>query len=211
MRNANSPRSRTAGGYLFPCTPDLPAEDAPALWAPHAAVATVVLDTAPDDYVGARSIDLDALGCIVADRRLSNGRHLVLSDSGDRHRIWLRDATPGRRLATIIPIDDHYRLRAAVATRLWRWIEGEGGSEVPIGLMPTPFQRRRLVLFLDLLDASLAGANPRDMARTLVYPHMPDLRSAAWKDSPERRRTRLLVSEARKLMGGGYRALLAGR
>lgn len=211
MRSSSSPCSRSAGGCPFPCMPDLPAEDAPALWAPHATVATVVLDAAPDDYPGARSIDLDALGGLVADRRLSNGRHLVLADAGGRHRIWLRDATPGRPLAVVIPADDRYRLRSAIAVRLWRRVEGESGSQIPTGLTPTAFQRRRLVLLLDLLDASLGGAKPREMARVLVYPHMPDLRSAAWKDSPERRRTRLLVTEARILMSGGYRRLLAGR
>lgn len=174
-------------------------------------MATVVLDIAPDDYAAARLIDLDALDGIIADRRLPSGRHLVLADKGGHHRIWLRDATPGRPLAAVIPIDDQYRLRSAVAIRLWRWMEGEGDSELPAALKPTPFQRGRLVLLLDLLDASLAGAKPRDMAHLLVYPHMPDLRSAAWKDSPERRRTRLLVNEARALMAGGYRGLLTGR
>lgn len=127
------------------------------------------------------------------------------------HRLWLRDPTPGRRLAILVPEDDHYELRAAAALRLRRRLRGLPTGAPPPGCRPTPFQRRRLALLINLVDASLAGAGPREMATHLTYPHMPALSAAEWKDSPERQRTRRLAREAIALMEGGYRALLAGR
>lgn len=203
--------SRVAGGYPVPCTPDLPAEVAPALWAPELSAATVILAAAPSDYPHAHTFDPSALGTIAADQKLSNGRHLVVADGGVMHRIWLVDPTPNRALAVLIPADDRYRLRTAVAARLMRRLDGGAASDLPHGLRPTSFQRHRLALLINLLDAKLAGAAPRDIAMQLVYPRMTDLRATAWKDSPERRRTRLLIKEALALMRGGYRDLLAGR
>ncbi|MDB5575375.1 MAG: hypothetical protein JWR80_551 [Bradyrhizobium sp.] len=174
-------------------------------------MATVILAAAPTEYPHALKLDPSALGTIAADQDLPNGRHLVLADGRAVHRLWLLDPTPHRRLAVLIPADDHYPLRSAVAARLLRRLEGRAPGDLPPGLWPTPFQRHRMALLLNLLDASLAGAGPRDIAMHLVYPRMSRLRATAWKDSPERRRTRLLIKEAVALMRGGYRTLLAGR
>ena len=201
----------SAGGYPFPCDPDLAPGEVPAIWAPSLATTTVVLDAAPDGFEDARPLDIDALEPILADRLLADGRHLVLADDQGRHRLWLRDTTPGRRLAITIPDDDHYELRSAAASRLRRRLRGLPAGRPPLGCRPTPFQRRRLILLLNLAEAALAGAGPRDMAIHLTYPRMPPLSAAAWKDSPERQRTRRLAKEATALVQGGYRALLAGR
>ena len=183
----------------------------PAIWAPSLATTTVVLDAAPDEFEDARPLDIDALEPILIDRHLADGRHMVLADAQGRHRLWLRDTTPGRRLAIQIPNDDHYEARSAAASRLHRHLRGLPAGAPPPGCRPTPFQRRRLTLLLGLVDAVSDGATPREMATYLTYPHMPALSGAAWKDSPERQRTRRLTREAIALMHGGYRALLAGR
>lgn len=141
---------------------------------------------------------------------MANGRHLVVADKGGAHRIWLTDPTPGRQLAVLIPIDATFDLRAAATLRLWRRLTGAADDESPSGLRPTAFQRRRLALLLAVLDAHLARATLQDMAIHLVYPGMARLRAIAWKDSPERRRTRRLVDEAIALMRDGYRRLLSG-
>lgn len=111
----------------------------------------------------------------------------------------------------LIPADGLYVLRAAVALRLWRRLAGEAVDDLPGALRPTTFQRRRLTLLLDVLDAHLARATLQEMAIHLVYPGMARLKAITWKDSPERRRTRRLVDEAKRLMRGGYRRLLGGR
>jgi hypothetical protein len=46
---------------------------------------------------------------------------------------------------------------------------------------------------------------------SLIYPKSATLTGAAWKGSPERRRTQRLSDEAVALMQGGYRSLLRGR
>jgi len=194
----------------FPCAPDLPADQAAALWAPELAAATVVLDSAPPGYADARHIDLSSLGDIVADQILPDGRHVVLADGEGKHRVWLRETRPGRRLAFVIAADSHFSLRAAVAQRFHRRMRGLAGGSLPAGCRPTPFQRSRLILLLNLLDAEQAKASRREMASVLVYRGMAPLRGAEWKGSNERRRTQRLVEEAIKLRSGGYRALLGG-
>lgn len=110
----------------------------------------------------------------------------------------------------VVPIDPTFGVRAAAAVRLWRRLTGEAHDDPPTSLWPTLFQRRRLALLLAVLDAHLAQATLQEVAIHLVYPGMTRLRAIAWKDSPERRRTRRLVDEALALMRDGYRRLLGG-
>jgi hypothetical protein len=60
---------------------------------------------------------------------------------------------------------------------------------------------------LRLLDAHVAGATLRELAY-LAYPAMPELSSALWKASSERRGTHRLLTQAIGLRDGGYRDLL---
>ncbi|MGV7123078.1 DNA -binding domain-containing protein [Sphingopyxis sp. 550A] len=100
------------------------------------------------------------------------------------------------------------RLRAV--SDLDHWLRG-----VPIvspAARPTAYQARRLALLLSILD--LRGGAPvtnHEVARRLIYPRLDFGRGAAWKSSPERRRTQRLIREAEAFAAGGYRALLAGR
>jgi hypothetical protein len=135
----------------------------------------------------------------------------VLADRHGRHRLWLRDTTPGQQLAILAPDDDRYELRSAAGLRLWRRLHGLPSGPPPPAFRPTPFQRRRLTLLLGLADAVLARASLREMATHLTYPHMARLTASAWKDSPERQRTRRLAKEAMGFVEGGYRGLLTGR
>jgi hypothetical protein len=141
---------------------------------------------------------------------LPDGRHVVLADAEGGHRIWLRETRPGKRLAFVIASDGHFPLRAAVAQRLDRRMRGLAAGPLPAGCLPTAFQRGRLILLLNLLDAEYARASRREMAFVLIYPGMTPLRGAEWKGSNERRRTQRLTDEALKLMSGAYRTLLGG-
>jgi hypothetical protein len=80
--------------------------------------------------------------------------------------------------------------------------------------LPTEFQHQRLQLLCDILDlVGISGAetlSTHELAFRRIYPGMTVGRGAEWKSSSHRRRTQRLIAEARALMNGGYRALLAG-
>lgn len=152
---------------------------------------------------------------ILADRTLSDGRHVVLGDIDGPHHLWLRDTLPGQPLAYVIVRDPAIEARRRAAWRLDRRLAGAPPSRRNDAFRPTPFQRRRLDLLLDILDMLLASPSaPRptshEIARHLIYPGMTIGRGMEWKSSTERRRTQRLIDEALALMHGGYRALLRG-
>ena len=148
------------------------------------------------------------------DRILSTGRHLVLGDVDGLHRLWMRAPLDGGSLAYVLPRDDAIDLRYAAIQRLDRRLAGAPPMRLPPGFVPTPFQRRRLSMLLDILDAVLdrerSGITTHEIARQHVYPALDIGRGNEWKSSAERRRTQRLIDEALGLMNGGYRALLRG-
>lgn len=100
------------------------------------------------------------------------------------------------------------RLRAV--SDLDHWLRGVP-TVSPVA-RPTAYQARRLALLLSILDLrERAPVTSHEVARRLIYPCLDFGRGAAWKASPERRRTQRLIREAEALAAGGYRALLAGR
>lgn len=114
----------------------------------------------------------------------------------------------------MIPRDAGFELRLAAVERFDRRLAGVPPGHLPRGFSPTPFQRHRLSLLLDILDLASpdegADATTYDIARAVIYPHMKLGRGKDWKSSTERRRTHRLIDEAFALRDGGYRALLHG-
>lgn len=149
---------------------------------------------------------------ILADRALSDGRHLVLGDVDGPHHLWLRATRPGQPLAYIIVRDPAIEVRRQAAWRLDRRIGGAPPMRSAGAFRPTPFQRQRLDLLLDILDMTQTQPRPtsHDIARRLIYPGMSLGRGMEWKSSTERRRTQRLIEEALALMREGYRTLLRG-
>lgn len=199
------------GACPFPCDPDVPATDAPALWQPASVPAIIILDEAPDDFGTISPDALNGLRDVAGNRSFRDGRHLVVRDPGGHHRIWARPCRPGKSLAFLLPVDTDAGLRLAAAERFERLLRGTATGPAPPGWRMTPFQRLRLTLLLHILDARRAGASHREIAMSLIYPKSATLTGAAWKGSPERRRTQRLIDEAVALMQGGYRSLLRGR
>jgi len=147
------------------------------------------------------------------DRILSDGRHLVLADVDGPHHIWMRDTLPRQPLSFVIVRDAAIETRRLAAWRLDRRLAGAPPSRKLGNLRPSPFQRQRLNLLLDILDLLEnpdGGPTSYEIARRLIYPGMTIGRGVEWKSSTERRRTHRLISEALALMGAGYRALLHG-
>lgn len=193
--------------------PDAAPASEPALWSPFVSPATVILDAAPPGIADAPPFDIADWPIVLADRTLSDGRHVVLGDIDGPHHLWLRDTLPGQPLAYVIVRDLAVEARHRAAWRLDRRLAGAPPSRRNGAFRPTPFQRRRLDLLLDILDMLQAlGPKPtsHEVARHLIYPGMTIGRGMEWKSSTERRRTQRLIDEALALMHGGYRTLLHG-
>jgi hypothetical protein len=194
------------GGSPFHFDPGRSALDAPALWRGDLASQVVVFDRAPPGVPGASPFG--SRFALAADRLDETGRHLVIDAAGWRHRLWLRDATPDVPLVILLALTaDPLRATAADAAR--RLLAGSSGLAV-LSLHPSPFQRQRLMLLLRVLDAVLAGARNREIGTRIVYPRLVDTDARSWKASSERRRVQRLISEALRMMRGGYRSLLTG-
>ena len=148
---------------------------------------------------------------LLADRTLSDGRYLIIDDPDGPHRVWLKSTAD--ELGYVLVRDHRLDLRLAAIRRFERRLLGAPRTRLPPGIRPTAFQRRRLDLLLDILDALLdrgRRTTTHEIARELVYPRMTIGRGSVWKSSSERRRTQRLIEEALALMHGGYLRLLGG-
>lgn len=156
-------------------------------------------------------IDVSALGAVVADHEAADGRHMVIANPDGVHRLWLREPQPNASLAVVIPADRNFAQRIAAVTRFEGRLRGAVCGQLPPGYRPTNFQRSRLFLLINLLDAESEGASRREMASTLIYRNSAPMGRAEWKGSSQRRRTHRMIDEARHMMTRGYRDLLLGR
>ena len=136
---------------------------------------------------------------------------MVITVAASTHRLWLRETRPGVSLAVTVPVDRCFGLRIAAITRFERRLRGLACDRPPQYYLPTAFQRGRLFLLLNLLDAEMAGASRREMASVLLYRNGASMGRAEWKGSSQRRRTHRMIDEARHMMARGYRDLLLGR
>lgn len=137
------------------------------------------------------------------------GQHYVLEHEGARHRIWLRGDPERASLVAVIPLDGMTVTRLQAVQHLDQSLRGAPSSQP--GAWPTCYQAQRLDLLLAILDLrDGTRVTSHEVACRLVYPRTTIGRGAAWKASPERRRTQRLIGEAEALAAGGYRALLAG-
>lgn len=141
-----------------------------------------------------------------ADREEAGERHVVVDTPGCRHRLWLRTSDAALPLAILLaPATGALQFAAVDAARCL-----VAGLPTPAAsaLHPTRFQRQRLGLLLDILDADLGGASNREIGTRLIYSRLAGMPADAWKASNERRRTQRLIGEARAMTRDGYRRLL---
>lgn len=151
-------------------------------------------------------LSLDHLQPISLWQRSPDEQYLVADDDHGRHRLALKGGSGDAPLALALPVDAAMPIRLGAASRLAHAAGPQAAS-----YQPTPLQRSRLRLLLDILDAEAAGLPKRAIAETLVYPHMRDLHGAAWKASAERRRVHRLCEEAARIRDSGVRDLLHAR
>jgi hypothetical protein len=138
----------------------------------------------------------------------SAGKHLVVDIDGLRHRLWLPASdTDDSLIIVLAPSRNPLRIAAADCARA---LLAADRSPLAIILSPSAFRRHRLALLLAIIDAALAGASARAIGHRIVFPPTAGQSAAAWKASNERRHVQRLIAEAKAMMVGGYRALLAG-
>lgn len=137
-------------------------------------------------------------------------RNLVIGIGVARLRLCIRHAPRCSTPRLAIPCDAGCTLRLAAAARFQRVTQGR---HLPFDRSspPSPYQRRRFTQLLMLHDALEAGASTRELAFGLVLPNHRPLGGALWKGSSERRHVLRLIADARRLVSGGYRALLLHR
>lgn len=75
-------------------------------------------------------------------------------------------------------------------------------------VLPSAYQRRRLVLLLAILDGLADGASARDLAVWLIFPNHRLSGTADWRGSSEKRHTQRLIGAARRMARCGYLRLL---
>ncbi|WP_336959925.1 DUF2285 domain-containing protein [Sphingobium aquiterrae] len=170
-----------------------------------------MLDAAPGGFSDALAIDPTALGALPADQSGLDGRHVVIADAQGEHRLWVRNTTPGKPLAALIPLDRDFETRIASLMRFHRRLFGRPTGPPPRGWPLTPYRRLRLEQMLVALDIKLAGGNYRDIAAALGDDDAAALPAIEWKDSRARSFSIRLVRAATTMMNGGYRKLLSIR
>jgi len=170
----------------------------------------VILDAAPATFAAELRFDPARWTHRLGFRTAPDGGHYILGDGRIMHRIWLRCDPACVPLSALIAFDAMTETRLQTVSDLERWLRGRASASTVS--RPTSYQSQRLDLLLSILD--LRGERDvtnHEVACRHIYPRLDLGRGAAWKASPERRRTQRLIREAEALAAGGYRALLAGR
>lgn len=172
------------------------------MWSPQAAPDVVIIETA--DIV---AIPLPPDFEPLADQWDNAEHHVVAAHGAARLRLCLRAAPARCPACLVIPRDPCAAVRLAAAARFERVTRG-----IRLGpdraASPSAYRRSRLIQLLAIHDALDSGADQRDIAFGLVFARHRPLVGAIWKGSGERRHTLRLIADARRLVTGGYRALL---
>lgn len=204
-------KSPSNGGWSFAFDPDLPAAQAPAIWAPHVTALMVILDTAPDGFSTMTTADVRRAVMVSIEIDRPDGCYLVATAGQARYRLWVRDGRSHQALAYLIIGDEHIGARRAIATLFHDHVTGGGSSRSPSCLHPGVSERWRLIQFLRLLDALDEDASARDLAATLIAADARAFTAAEWDASRERKRISRWTDKAIAMRDGDFRDLLLGR
>lgn len=196
-------------GLSIAFPPDLSPLTHPAHWCSDFAPTIVILGVASFDTGPVITALSRKAKSILADIMTSDGRHMVIVDGKRRHRLRLVHIAHIEVAAYATTVMDTDRIRLGATLEFNRWLHGSGPQLLHPPLVPTDYQRQRLVKLLRISDAQAAGASLRDIAYVIVFPHHWPIAGAAWRGSCERRTCLRLAAEARRLIQGDYRKLLA--
>ena len=196
---------RVHGALNFPIDPDLSARSDPAIWRAEENPNVVILS-------GSGGVKAARAACDLIAKRASNaGDHLVLADTGARHRLLVMASARLGGDNYLIPRDQSFPIRLAALDAFHCCVDGSAAPSVRNQLQPTAYQSHRFHLLLAILDAlsrAPEGVMLKDIAGTIVYRGLSAQRAIDWKSSSQRRQTQRLVAEARKMASHGYLDLL---
>ena len=134
-------------------------------------------------------------------------QHLILPNPAGDIRVTLSSKMEGP-LGLHLPLDRDLPVRLAATERLRRHILGLACGPPPLVL--THLQQQRLLIVLRAWDGRASGASARELAAVLIDVRVASYGAALWSDSRQRRQIGRWLSDARKLIAGGYLGLLCG-
>ena len=192
-------RSPGAGGCDFRRGLD-PRRHGAVLWTAQTLPSVVTLTRTPDGLADP-SLGLDArsLQSILS----VDDDDQVVELRGARLRLHREDKV-GSRVAVLLPLDQLFDIRAAVALRLWRALTGRAPGP-DLGML-TPERRNRLIRALRALDARLERATYPEIAAVLF--NTAPISKRDWISHELRDQTGRIVRLGFSMMRGGYRRLL---
>lgn len=139
-------------------------------------------------------------------RRAQDGLHHLL-DAGGKHRLQiLQSDSDADVLVAIVPLDQDGFARLDAVFRLLAQLHGR---LLPDDKRLTRQKRLRAKRMLQAYDGRLAGASQRDIAKVIF--RRTRVSRDEWQSAPERFAVMALLRDARKMVEGGYRALLRSK
>ena len=194
-------------GLSYPADPDAPHDMSRIHVQPGLSPVTLELTDSPASSSPHDSITPAILG--PAHHCLQSGgiRHLILPNAAGDIRVTLSSKMDGP-LGLHLPLDRDLHIRLAATERLRRHILGLACGPPP--LLLTHLQQQRLLIMLRAWDGRASGASARELAAVLIDARVASYGAALWSDSRQRRQIGRWLSDARKLIEGGYLGLLRG-
>ena len=160
------------GALNFPFDPSVSAADGPAIWRSDANASVVIVAGGARGLAAIRGTLAECK--VIAQRENGAGRHLVVSDTRNRHRIlFARELSPGID-GYVVPDDADLDVRVAALGEFHRSKEGAATKAHHPLLKPSAYKRYRLSILLAILDL-LEDASPKqvtlkEVAKVLIYP-----------------------------------------
>ena len=139
-------------------------------------------------------------------RRAQDGLHHLLGAGGQLRLQVLQSDPDAGALVAIIPLDQDGFARLDAVFRLLAQLHGR---VVPDDKRLTRQKRLRAKRMLQAYDGRLAGASQREIAEVIC--RRTRVSRDEWQSAPERFAVMALLRDARKMVEGGYRALLRSR
>ncbi|MEO3415017.1 DUF2285 domain-containing protein [Roseovarius sp. CAU 1744] len=139
-------------------------------------------------------------------RHADDGLHHLL-DAGEQRRLQILQSDPDTNpLVAIVPLDLDGFARLDAIYRLLAQLHGRA---IPTDKRLTRQKRQRARRMLRAYDGRMAGASQREIAEVVF--RLSQVSRDEWQSAPERFAVMALLRDARKMVDGGYRALLRSR
>ena len=163
----------------------------------------VVLQKVPEVLDNAASPKILPTG---TTRRAQDGLHHLLDAGGQRRLQIFQGASDAEALVAIVPLDQDGFARLDALYRLLAQLHGR---KEPVDKRLTRQKRLRAKRMLQAYDGRLAGASQREIAEVIF--RLSRVSRDEWQSAPERFSVMALLRDGRKMVDGGYRALLRSR